>query len=500
MASLARTGAFVTWPYGASAFGAMMMLAGATIASPLLCLPFFPGELPYALAFLVPGFAAAAAGAALAAIGRRARFLVRTEPLGERDSMLVVVGGWAFACLVGAVPISAIGGLDFTRGLFESVSGWTTTGLSVVDVEKAPRLLLLYRSALQLVGGAGLAVAMLSVFPGAAGMGVSRAEGRTYLLAPQVARSARLVVRLYAGYAIGGTVLLAASGMSIFDAVNHSFAAVSTGGFSTRAMSIGYWDSPLVEAATIPLMLLGNFNFITAYVLLKGKFRAFAKNDEVRVLAVAIGAGSALIFGLVTRGSYGGLAKEIRVAVFETVTAITTTGFSTVGYTEWKPIGIHVLIILMIIGGGTCSTAGGLKQLRVAILAKAAWREIRRLYSPRNSVVVGKTVAGEASTVLGDRAVAEAGAFAFLYLALLAVGTAALMAGGSGFYQSAFEFASALGTVGLSVGVASSAAPDSSLWAMTAGMFLGRLEILVVLSSLIHAARRIGALIARRRA
>lgn len=480
----------VVWPSGFSALGAILMLIGATIASPLLALPFFPNEAASAGAYLLPAGAALTAGLAALAVSRRARAYLRVMPIGERDATLVVVAGWIIAFLVGAVPIGLSTGLDFTRSVFESVSGWTTTGLSVVDVENAPRLLLLYRSTIQLVGGAGLAVAMLSVFATTSGMGIARAEGRTYQLAPQVANSAKLVVRLYAGYAIGGTLLLSLSGMSLFDAVNHSFAAVSTGGFSTRAQSIGYWDSPFVEAAAIPLMLLGNFNFITAYVLLRGKIGTFLKNAEIQVLGVAIGIAAVLIFGFAVRGMYGSVGKEIRVAIFETATAITTTGFSTVGYTDWKPIGVHALIVLMTIGGGICSTAGGLKQLRVAILVKAAFKETKRLRSPRNAVLIERIAVGEDETALADRTVADAGAFAFFYFAALAAGTGILVASGFGFLPSVFEFASALGTVGLSVGVTSSAAPDAALWGMTVGMFMGRLEFFVIFASMGYAGRR----------
>ena len=344
---------------------------------------------------------------------------------------------------------------------------------------------------------------MLSVFATTSGMGIARAEGRTYQLAPQVAHSAKLVVRLYAGYAIGGTILLALSGMSIFDAVNHAFAAVSTGGFSTRAQSIGYWDSPVVEASTIVLMLLGNFNFITAYVLVRGKAGKFLRNSEIQVLGVSIGIAAVLIFGLAVRGMYGSMTKEIRVAIFETVTAITTTGFSTVAYTDWKPIGVHVLIILMTIGGGICSTAGGLKQLRVAILIKAALKETRRLRSPRNAVLIERIAVGEDETPLNDRTVADAGSFAFVYFAAIGVGTGILVASGFDFLPSVFEFASALGTVGLSVGVTSAAAPDTALWGMTFGMFLGRLEFFVIFASISYAgrraARKINRAISRRR-
>ena len=273
---------------------------------------------------------------------------------------------WVVVTLFSAWPFMAVAGLDFTGAVFESVSGWTTTGLSVVDVSNASSMILIWRSVMQLAGGAGLAIIMLSAIVGPTGVGVSSAEGRADQLVPQVRQSARLVLFIYLGYAGTGFVALIMAGMSPFDAVNHAFAAVSTGGFSTRVASIGYWDSVAVEAVTLPLMVLGNLSFVTAWLILRGRSRFVARNREIRLLAVVIPLAVAAVFVLTSSQLYPGLTKSLRVALFETVTAITTTGFSTVGYGDWNSFGVMVLIALMLIGGGTCSTAGGICR---------AWRE-----------------------------------------------------------------------------------------------------------------------------
>jgi trk system potassium uptake protein TrkH len=469
--------------YGAvlAAVGQILMLGAVLMLTPLISLLFRSVEREYFWAFLAPALSLGLGGLLLWRLARpREEVVLRVQEGG-----VIVLLSWTLLCLASAVPFMVVEKFSFTQAIFESVSGWTTTGLSVVDVAKAPRVILLWRSILQLAGGAGLAIIMLSAIAGPVGPGFSFAEGRTDQLVPHIRRSARLVLLIYAGYAVAGTLAYRVVGMTLFDAVNHSFAAVSTGGFSTRAESIGYWDSAAVESVTLPLMLLGNLNFLTAWYLLRGKLRAVTRNGEVHVMAVLIPLAAALLFALVCRGIYPTLGKSVRVAVFEAVTALTTTGFSTTSYASWNGLGFVVLIVLMLIGGGVCSTAGGIKQYRVHLLAKALWWEIRRPFLPRTAVVQNFIWQGERKEYMQDARIRQAAAFALLYLTTYVVGVGVLTAYGFSLQEGLFEFASALGTVGLSVGVTQAGAPGGVLWTEIAGMFLGRLEFIVVITALI---------------
>jgi trk system potassium uptake protein TrkH len=456
--------------------GLIEVLVGGLILAPCLLLPVFPEELPLAWGLLAPGLGLVALGGVL----WRVCLPRGGESLSLQEGAVVVVLAWISAVLVGALPLMAIGGLNFTQAIFESTSGWTTTGLSVVDVSVAPRLVLLYRSLMQLAGGAGLAVIMLSALAGPAGTGLSAAEGRADQLVPNVRRSAKLVVTIYSGYVIFGGVALNLAGMGWFDALNHAFAAISTGGFSTRPASIGYWNSPLFEGVSVVLMLLGTMNFVTGYALLHGKFRAVGKNGEIRLQALSIPALVLVVFFGVTAGLYPTLGKQLRVAIFEVVTALSTTGFSTVGYSDWNGLGWLVLIVLMIIGGGTGSTAGGLKQYRVYALYRGLLWECKRMLLPRGTVTMPDVWVGETRRFLGDLELRQLATFVVLYLGTLVLGAGVLAAYGYSLQESLFEFASVLGTVGLSVGVTSAAAPAGLLWAETLGMILGRLEFFVV--------------------
>lgn len=466
-----------------STLGLVLALCGAIMLSPLVALWWWPTEGSLAFGFLVVALPLCVGGCALWR-GLRPR---RGPVLSIQEGGIIVLLSWVVVPLVSSLPLATALDLTVTQAVFESVSGWTTTGLSVVDVERAPRTILLWRSVMQLAGGAGIAIVLVTLAGGPLGPGVTAAEGRSDQLVPHVRRSARLVLALYAGYAAGGTAALRAAGMSWFDAVNHSFAAVSTGGFSTRAASVGAWDSPLVEGVVITLMVLGSTNFQIAYLALRGRFRSVLRNGEVRTAGALALVTIPLMVGLVTTTLYAGAGKQVRVAVFEVMTALTTTGFTISAdalYRALPPIGLFLLIPLMIVGGGTGSTAGGMKQLRVYILAKAVGWELRRRCAPRRAVVDASVWRGDERAPVSDREIVESAVFAAAYLALYGAGAGLLVAYGHDLQESLFEYASALGTVGLSVGVTAATAPAPVLWAEIAAMSLGRLEILIVLVAL----------------
>lgn len=463
----------------------ILLPSGLLMLTPLLAIPAYPAEAANASAFLLPAGCLVISGMVL-------RKLFRTPynvTLSIQEGGIIVLIGWIVVILFSAWPFVAVSGLPFSRAVFESMSGWTTTGLSVLDVAGAGPMILLWRSIVQLAGGAGLAIIMMSAIVGPTGIGISSAEGRGDQLVPHVRRSARLVLIIYTCYAVVGTLAYRLAGMSFFDAVNHAFAAVSTGGFSTHVESIGYWNSAAVEAVTIALMLVGNLSFVTAWYLWRGRLRFVARNGEVRLLGLLIPLSTAAVFFFTCRALYPQLGKSLRVALFETVSAITTTGFSTVGYGDWNGFGVMILIVLMLIGGGTCSTAGGIKQFRVYFLWKLFVWEMKRSLLPQSAVLEYSLWEGNRRVFMDDAKVRQVAFFVLLYLVTYLFGVLILCACGFGIGESLFEFASALGTVGISIGVTSAAMPDTALWAETLAMFLGRLEFVVVIISLIKLGR-----------
>lgn len=457
--------------------GLISAIVGLLTLLPLVLLLFYPEERSISAAFLVPGLSLTIGGMILW------RWLVPPggATLSYQEGAVIVVLAWLVALLAGTVPLIWVLDHSFTRAFFESTSGWTTTGLSTVDVLAAPHLILFYRSTIQWAGGAGLAIIALSALAGPIGPGISAAEGRSEQLVPHVKRSATIVLSLYIGYNIFGTILLRVAGMNWFDAINHAFTALSTGGFSTRPESIGYWDSAPIEGAVIVLMLVGTLNFLTVYTLVRGNWRAVIRNGEIRLMAVCIPVCTLALFWIVSLGIYPTLGKSMRVAIFETVTALSTTGFNTVDYRTWPSFGWMVLIVLMLIGGGTGSTAGAIKQYRIYVLYRALVWEIKRMFLPPSAVTEPFAWVGETRQFLSDARVRQVAIFVFVYLTTFFVGSAVIAAYGYTVEESLFEFASSLGTVGLSVGVTSPDLPSAIFWTQVFGMIMGRLEFFTVI-------------------
>lgn len=457
--------------------GIILCIVGLVILSPLICVPFYSHEMVLGWGFVLPGVLNLLAGWVVS------RMWLPDEPfdLTYQEGSIIVVLSWTIAVLAGAIPFLITLDLDFTQAVFESTSGWTTTGLSVVDVTAAPSLVLFYRSVLQFAGGAGFAIIMLSALAGPRGTALGMAEGREGQLVPNVKRSAKLVISMYSCYALIGAICLHAAGMGWFDAFNHALTGVSTGGFSTQPQSIGYWNSPTVEAITIVLMLLGATNFLTSYMLLKGKFVFVRRNGELRLELALLFCFIPLLFFGVTQSLYPSLQKTLRVTIFETVSAISTTGFSTVGYETWGDLGWIVLTLLMLIGGGTGSTAGGLKQYRVYVLYRALLWEFKRCILPKQVVTDPDVWHGEQRRFISDEDLRHASLYVFLYLFLFAVGAMVISAYGYSVKEGFFEFASTVGTVGLSVGVTTANAPQGILWTQVTGMLLGRLEFFTII-------------------
>ena len=477
-----------------SSTGVILLLSSVVMLTPLLILIPNPEESANVLSFCLPA-------GCLALLGGILWRLFKSDlniTLSVQEGGIIVLVSWLTVIVFSAWPFTDVLGIPFSRAIFESVSGWTTTGLSVVDVTAAGPMILFWRSVIQLAGGAGLAIIMMSAIVGPTGVGISSAEGRSDQLVPHVRQSARLVLIIYSAYAMVGSLAYWVAGMSLFDAVNHSFAAVSTGGFSTRPESIGYWNSISVEAVTLPLMLLGNLSFVTAWFLWRGKLRFVFKNGEVRLQSVLMPLSAAVVFIFTCQTLYPHIGKAMRVAVFETVSALTTTGFSTVSYGNWNSFGVILLISLMLIGGGTCSTAGGIKQFRIYLLFKLLFWDIKRHLIPRTAVTELPIWEGNRRVFLDDARFRQVAMFVFLYMAVYGLGVMILCSYGYSLNDSLFEFASALGTVGLSVGVTSAQMPDGALWAEIFAMFLGRLEFIVVIISLVKIGKDIGLMVKRR--
>lgn len=462
--------------------GRMVLGVGATLLLPLVAFPAFPGETTEAGALVLAAAIAVVLGLVLQRLGRL------DGDVGLREGGLIVLATWVLAIVLAALPFVFAGTLGMRDALFESTSGWTTTGLSMVDVTRVGPLMLLWRSVMQLVGGAGFAVVMLAALVGPPGVGFASAEGRGDQLLPNVQRSMVVVLRIYLSCTLVGVVAYVACGMAPFDAVNHAFGALSTGGFSTRPESIGAYDSAAIELVTVILMLIGTSNFAVLWALCRGRVREVLRNGEVRLGSLLLVAFVPVVLVTAVLPHHQG-ARAARVAAFETVSALSTTGYSTVAYGNWPDVAVLCLVVLMLIGGGTCSTAGGLKLHRAYVLLRSIGWQLRSYLLPARAVTRREVWKGDQVQSVSSADVEQMAGFLTLYLATYAAGVLVITYHGYSLRDAMFEFASCIGTVGLSIGVTSPSAPTAVVWTQIAGMFLGRLEFFVVLYALLDLGR-----------
>ena len=426
------------------------------------------------------------------------------EPAGGvdvRDSLVLVASAWALVPLLSAVVVSVAVGVPLVDSWFESVSGYTTTGLSVftgqVDpaygvyvprVEELPLGVLYWRAAAQWIGGFGIVVAFYAFarLSGLPARLVGFAEGRFERLEPSIAKSLRALMRLYLLLTLLSTLLLLAAGMSPGDALYHAMTALSTGGFSSHSSSIAWFHSPAVEAAVIVSMLLGAMNFADLHKALR-RLTSLGAGSKARMsgeagvmltlLVLALPVAAALLQGM-------GLpvARALREAAFDVSSALSTTGFSVSDLGRTSDAYKYLLTILMFIGGSAFSTAGGIKLYRLAVLASSIrWSWARVLHGPDYLQVyrVG-------ATRLDAEELARVAEVVFLFALLDAAGTLALLVTvpGTRLADAAFEATSALCTVGLSTGITGAAAPTAAKLVLITLMSLGRLEIHLYIAAL----------------
>jgi trk system potassium uptake protein TrkH len=470
--------------------GLLMLVIGGVMLFPIVVLPFVPSELSLGIPFVL--IAAGLAGCGL--LIRHGFGLKKLEPLDFTESSIVVFLTWFVISIGGAIPYMMISGMSFTHAIFDSVSGWTTTGLSLLNIPAAPKIMLFYRAWTQFIGGAGFAIIMLASLTGVGAQHIYSAEGKGTLIKPNVLASARIVVSLYLGYFFLGSIAYLICGMNVLDTVVHCFGAISTGGFSNYPQNMGYFNAPIIEFITEILMIMGNLSFLTGYFIVKGKFGSIIRNGEVKVMTISLLLAIPIVFLGVTSRIYTSASYAIRVSVFETVSALTTTGFSLVNYNQhgWYDNGIFVLIVLMLIGGGTCSTAGGIKQMRIYMMCKAIIWRLRKSLLPDNAIKMDYIWEGDLKVYTNSEKHFDVASFVFLYFGLYFLGTMVISlsinpATGIAYSlrDAMFEFASAIGTVGMSIGVSTTNAPLHVIWTESIGMLLGRLEFFVVFIAII---------------
>lgn len=460
----------------------LLVLAGAQLLPLVWC---FSAGWSAAPAFL--GGAAVTAGA-----GMLCRWRGSAEgELYRREGVLIVVGAWVLASITGAVPYLATGVIDSPiDALFESVSGFTTTGASIlVDIDAVTRPVLFWRSFSQWLGGIGIVVLLVALLselgPGARFLFKLEVPGpKAEILHARVRATAAALSRIYLALTLAQVTLLLAFGLSLFDALTHTFSTVSTGGFSPHADSIAHFSTP-VQLVVIVFMIAAGVNFSLYYSALRRRDLRPFRDVEVRVYLTLLAATSAVVALDVAMHEGSSVLATSIDAVFQVVSVLTTTGFATADFAEWPGLSRAALVALMVVGGCAGSTAGGAKIVRLLVGSKAALREVRLTFNP-NSVI---------AVVVGGRAVPEESVRSVVGLLLLwvlawGIGAILLSVGDTGIVTAATGSIATLSNIGpglASVGPSQSFiffAPWQKL-VMVGLMLLGRLEFFALLALLL---------------
>ncbi|NNC71108.1 MAG: TrkH family potassium uptake protein [Flavobacteriaceae bacterium] len=448
------------------------------------------------------------AGVVTALAGLVFRFISKgfSKQVKKREGYLIVTLGWILMSLSGTLPYLFSGSIpDFTNAFFETISGYTTTGASILnDIESLPRGILFWRSTTHWIGGMGIIVLTIAILPllGIGGMELFAAEApgpSADKLHPRITDTAKRLWYIYLGLTITEALLLKLAGMGIFDAVNHAMSTLSTGGFSTKNASLAHWNhAPLIQYIIIVFMILAGTNFVLSYFAFKGKISKVLGDEEFKIYFLnIIGFAILVIFIIYARADVSKIATEtqqiahpmvlgelesaLRHGLFQVTAIITTTGFVTADFTQWTPSLTVLFFVLMFFGASAGSTSGGIKFVRHIIMLKNGFLEFKRTLHPNAIIPVRYN-----NKSISKNIVFNIIAFFVLYLVVFALGALGFGFLGLDYTTAMGGAASSLGNVGPAFGQLSpvnnfSSLPELGKWWSAFLMLLGRLELFTVL-------------------
>ncbi|HZK18467.1 MAG TPA: TrkH family potassium uptake protein [Clostridia bacterium] len=460
--------------------GMLLLAESAAMMLPLL-IAFYYGE--NAGMFLIPIIVTLVVGAFFL------RLKLESTHVGHKEGFLVATFGWLSMALFGSLPFM-LGGILPVDAFFETMSGFTTTGASVLpDVESLPRSILFWRSLTHWMGGIGFIVLTLALIPSLkiAGFQLFSTEvtGPTKSkVLPRIAEAARQLYKLYIGITIAALLSLKLAGLTWFDSFNHAFSTVATGGFSTYNKGIAAFNSITVESIIVFFMIISGISFMLHFKVIRGDVRAYSRDGEFKAYIGIILFAAILISANLFK--VGGLeaGQAVRQSLFQVVSILTGTGFAIVDYDLWPDFSRTLLIILMFIGGCAGSTSGGVKVIRHVILIKAAFRQLVKLVHPQ--AVVPLRVGGK---IISEETAETVHSFIILYLLTFAAGTALMAMLGYDLATAFSSVAVTIGSIGPGLGLVGPASTYAGLLPaakilLSFMMLVGRLEIYSVFALL----------------
>ncbi len=419
----------------------------------------------------------------------------------KKEGFMIVTAGWAMLALTGSLPYLLSGAINHpVDAVFEAISGYTTTGATILtDIESIPKGILFWRSATHWIGGMGIIVLTIAILPflGIGGMQLFMAEApgpSADKIHPRITETAKRLWGIYIGFTLTESVLLKLSGMTWYDAINHSMSTMSTGGFSTKNASIAFWnDNPWVEYVIIIFMFIAGTNFVLSYYALKLNFKKILRNEEFRYYAAVIAGTTVLVTlyllfaGNISGGGtshpmvWGRTEAHFRHVLFQILTVVTTTGFISSDYLSWSPYVITLIFALFFVGGSAGSTAGGVKIVRHVILIKNAFLEFKKQLHPKAIIPIFY-----GGTRVPEKIIYNILSFFVLYVSIFIAGAVLFNLMGLDLVTSLGASASSLGNVGPAFGKLGPV--DNYAWLPYPAkilssflMLIGRLEIFTVI-------------------
>lgn len=469
-------------PYTLHLVGILTFFLGLTMVFPLLFGLYYQDE---SIVPLLKSMAVTlASGLVLYLVFRGAR----GEIMSHREGMGVVAIGWTAAGFFGALPYYWGGVFNtFADAFFESVSGFTTTGASVLmNIEVVPRGFLFWRSLTHWLGGMGIIVLSLAILPllGVGGMQLYRAEVPGPVpdkLKPRIRDTAMVLWKVYLLFSAAETLLLMLGGMDLFEALCHTFGTMATGGFSTQSASIGSYHSPYIDTVVILFMLFAGINFSLHYQFLKGDLRVFWRNPEFRFFMGAVAIFVLTVSFNVYHTVYETCSEALRFGAFQVISIITTTGYTTADFEKWPSLSQNILLFCMFLGASAGSTGGGMKCLRIMLLLKHSYKQLFCLIHPHAVTQVklgGRPVSNEVLHSIWG--------YFMLYLGLFILCSFLLAAMRVDVVTSFAAVAATIGNIGPGLGMVGPTdnyvhIPVLGKWLLILSMLLGRLEIYTVL-------------------
>lgn len=409
--------------------------------------------------------------------------------LSLKGSLIFVLSIWGTTALFAGLPYFISGELNILDSFFEGMSGITTTGFSLLNYGNYPHSIAIWQSLTQWFGGLGIIVLLLVVVPSSVSLKrLYFAEGRTEQMTPNIKHTTMIFIKLYLMLTSIGIMLYLLAGLDLFDAICYCFCGIATGGFSIHPLDVSFFQRPIIQFITIFIMILGGLNFVVQYRVIKGEWRNLYKDVEIKAFVFLVVTASILVgLSLYFQGFYNhNLLTIARHSLFQVVSVITSTGFSSTSIDYWPPFCYYILILLMFSGSSICSTSGGIKLYNIVILFKAIWWEVKGMILPKNTVIIKKVFHDNKYRDVSNTTIKTILIYVIAYI-LIFIASFMIIILFCNDFQTAFTLtAASLGNTGLAPTYLSVTTPITVKIVMIIDFWAGRIGVWPLLLSIVY--------------